>query len=142
MKLPEFTPVQILELAEKHRLKWSMREVEALMKMVGGHPYLIRRALYNIANKDLTLSGILADAPTDTGIYGEYLRFYLWHLHQNPDLAEAFKRLIGSNSPLCLESMLAYKLEAIGLVNIQGNDVVLPYEPLFRPYFCSRLRGK
>lgn len=142
VELPEFTPAQVLELVDKHGLHWGTTEVEALMAMVGGHPYLVRQALYHIAQQDLTLTELLAEAPTDAGIYGEHLRRHLWNLQQNPDLAIAFQQVVISDRPVILESMLAFKLNGMGLVNLQGNDVVLRYDPMYRPYFRSRLRIK
>ena len=140
VELPEFTPVQVLELVDKHGLNWSPEEVEALMAMVGGHPYLVRLALYHVAQQDLTLAELLQEAPTDAGIYGEHLRRHLWNLQQHPDLAEAFEQVIISDSPVALKSMLAFKLNGMGLVNLQGNHVALRHESLYRPYFRSRLR--
>ena len=139
VELPEFTSAQVLELLEKHGLNWDRAKVEALMAMVGGHPYLVRLALYRIAQQDLTLSKLLAEAPTDGGISGEHLRRHLWNLQQHPDLARAFKQVISSDSPVVLKPMLAFKLNGMGLVNLRGNDVVLSHEPLYRPYFRSRL---
>ncbi len=87
VKLPEFTPKQVLELVKMHDgLNWERGEVEDLMAMVGGHPYLIRLALYHIAQQDLRLTELLAEIPTDGGIYGEHLR-HLWNLQQHSELA-------------------------------------------------------
>ena len=110
------------------------------MAMVGGHPYLIRLALYHIAQQDLTLAQLLQSAPTDAGIFGEHLRRHLWNLQQHPELAKAFEQVIMSENPVALKSILAFKLNGMGLVNLQGNDVVLRHESLYRPYFHSRLR--
>ncbi len=140
VELPEFTPEQVLELVEKHGLNWGTGEVEALMAMVGGHPYLVRLALYHIAQQDLTLAKLLAEAPTDAGIYGEHLRRHLWNLQQHADLAKAFERAIASDRPVVLEPMLAFKLNGMGLIDLQSNEVVLRYDRLYRPYFRSRLR--
>jgi serine/threonine-protein kinase len=140
VELPEFTPTQVMDLVGKHGLNWSAADVEALMAMVGGHPYLIRLALYHIAQQDLTLAQLLQAAPTDAGIYGEHLRRHLWNLQQHPELAKAFEQVILSENPVALKSMLAFKLNGMGLVNLQGNDVVLRHESLYRPYFHSRLR--
>ena len=140
--LPEFTLEQVQNLVEKHGLNWNRGEIEDLMAIVGGHPYLVRLALYYIAQKDLTLSQLLDEAPTDGGIYGEHLRRHLWNLQQNPDLAMAFKQVISSDSPTILEPMRAFKLNGMGLVKLKGNDVVLRHEPMYRPYFRSRLKIK
>ncbi|MEO1396244.1 MAG: AAA-like domain-containing protein [Cyanobacteria bacterium J06634_5] len=140
VELPEFTAAQMLELLEKHGLNWTSADMDALMAMVGGHPYLVRLALYHIAQQDLTLKQLLTEAPTDAGIYGEHLRRHLWNLQQHPALAKAFEQVIVSEHPVELKSMLAFKLNGMGLVNLQGNGVVLRHESLYRPYFRSRLR--
>ena len=140
VELPEFTSEQVLELVEKHGLNWDNKKISALMAMIGGHPYLVRLALYHIAQQDFTLTELLAEAPTDSGIYGEHLRRHLWNLQQNPDLAIAFKQVISSDTPVILEPILAFKLNGMGLVNLKGNNVVLRHEPMYRPYFRARLR--
>ena len=110
------------------------------MTMVGGHPYLVRLALYHIAQQDLTLQQLLEEAPTDAGIYREHLGRNLWNLQQHPELAQAFEQVIVSEHPVELKSMLAFKLNGMGLVNLQSDGVVLRHEHLYRPYFRSRLR--
>ena len=140
VELPEFTAAQVLELVEKHGLSWSSTEVDDLMVMVGGHPYLVRLALYHIAQQDLTLQQLLKEAPTDAGIYREHLGRHLWNLQQHPELAQAFEQVIVSEHPVELKSMLAFKLNGMGLVNLQSDGVVLRHGHLYRPYFRSRLR--
>ena len=137
VELPEFTPAQVLKLLEKHELNWSEEDVAALMAMVGGHPYLVRLALYHIARQELTLTELLIEAPTDAGIYGDHLRRHLWNLQQHPDVAKAFEQVINSDTPITLKSMLAFKLNKMGLVDLQGNDVTPRYQ-LYRQYFLNR----
>lgn len=139
--LPEFSAAQVLALVDKHGLRWGTGDVEALMDMVGGHPYLVRLALYHLAQQDVTLPELLTEAPTDAGIYGEHLRRHLWNLQQHPDLAQAFEQVIMSDRPVELRSILAFKLNGMGLVNLQGNEVVLRHDRLYRPYFRTRLRS-
>ncbi|MEG3987073.1 AAA-like domain-containing protein [Microcoleus sp. S28C3] len=40
----------------RHRLNWSNQEICDLREMVGGHPYLVRVALYQVAKGRITLS--------------------------------------------------------------------------------------
>ncbi|MBT9312554.1 AAA-like domain-containing protein [Leptothoe kymatousa] len=141
VELPEFSVAQVLELMDKHGLSWGTGDVEALMDMVGGHPYLVRLALYHLAQQDMTLPKLLTDAPTDGGIYSEHLRRHLWNLQQHPDLATAFEQVIMTDRPVELRPILGFKLNGMGLVTLQGNDVVLRHERLYRPYFRSRLRS-
>ncbi|WP_245939753.1 AAA-like domain-containing protein [Stenomitos frigidus] len=46
IELPELKPEAVQELAQRHELRWHLAQVEQLMQMVGGHPYLVRVALY------------------------------------------------------------------------------------------------
>jgi len=137
--LAEFTSSQMLDLAARHGLNWETGEVEQLMAMVGGHPYLVRLSLYRIAQGDLTLAELLAEAPTDAGLFGEHLRRHLWNLQQHPELAQAFHQVIFSDRPVILEPMLAFKLNGMGLVELKGNEVSPRHDRLYRPYFRSRL---
>jgi hypothetical protein len=102
---------------------------------------LVRLALYHLAKGDVTLGKLLQEAPTDTGIYGEHLRQHLWNLQQHPDLAAAFEQVILTDRPVELRPILAFKLNGMGLANLQGNGVVLRYDRLYRPYFRARFRS-
>src|ERR687886_1156908 len=139
VELPEFNPEQVLDLAQRHGLAWGSAEIEQIMGMVSGHPYLVRLALYYISQQDLTLSQLLEQAPTDAGIYGDHLRQHLWNLQQHPELMAAVKQAVMTSHPVRLEAMQAYKLHGMGLVNRQGNDVT-PRCDLYRLYFRDHLK--
>ncbi|MEB3178749.1 MAG: AAA-like domain-containing protein [Nostocaceae cyanobacterium] len=138
IELSEFSQEQVYELALRHGLNWQNDEVQQLMQIVGGHPYLVRVALYYICQQQLTLAQLLKTAATDAGIYGDHLRRHLWHLQQHPELAGALQRVLSSDEPLELESILAFKLHSLGLVQLQGNAVTFRFE-LYRQYFGDRL---
>ena len=140
INLPEFRPEQILPLAQSHELDWKARQVQDLMKIVGGHPYLVRVGLYYIARKDVTLEEIVEAAPTEAGLYGDHLRRHLWNLEQHPELMTAVKKLVESNAPVRLDSVPTFKLHSMGLVKLQGNNVIFRYS-LYEQYFRDRLRG-
>jgi AAA-like domain/TIR domain/Trypsin-like peptidase domain len=138
IELPELNPEQVQDLAQRHGLNWSHTEVEQLMAMVGGHPFLVRVAMYRIARRDNTLNEILQTAPTEAGLYGDHLRRHLWNLEQRPDLATAFKRIVTTITPIRLDSIQCFQLLSMGLVHLQGNDVTLRCD-LYRQYFRDRL---
>ncbi|MEA5603600.1 AAA-like domain-containing protein [Nostoc sp. UHCC 0252] len=139
IELPEFNAQQVLDLAQRHGLNWSFNQVEQLMTMVGGHPYLVRMAIYRIARKDITLNLLLQKAPTEAGPYSDHLRRHLWNLEQHPELAAAIKKVVAATSPVRLNSIECFKLLSMGLLLQQGNDVT-PRCNLYRQYFCDRLR--
>lgn len=77
-------------LAQLHGLDWGKAQVAELMKMVGGHPYLVRLALYEVGSGRLTLGQLLQQAATEAGIYSNHLRRHLKTLQQSLNLAQAF----------------------------------------------------
>jgi hypothetical protein len=139
VELPEFTSEQVQDLARRHGLNWNATQVEQLMAMVGGHPFLVRLALYNIARQDMTLEALLGSAPTEAGLYGDHLRRHLWNLQQRPELVEAVKQVIAVTSPVRLDPVQGFQLESMGIVHLQGNEVI-PRCDLYRQYFSDRLR--
>lgn len=136
--LPEFSTVQVQELAQRYKLNWNASQVEQLTNMVGGHPYLVRVAFYHIARCDLSLEELLQTAPTEAGLYSDHLRRHLWNLQQHPDLAAAMREVISTSNYVRLEAVVAFKLHSMGLVNLKGNDVK-PRCDLYRRYFRERL---
>jgi transcriptional regulator with XRE-family HTH domain len=134
IKLPEFTPTQVQDLAQRHQLNWSITEVEQLMAMVGGHPYLVRLALYNIARQHITLTQLLQTAPTEAGIYNDHLRRLELILAEQPELGEAMREVVASSIPVRIKTVPKFKLQGIGLIKLQ-DDEVMPSCELYRQYF-------
>ncbi len=142
IKLPELTLPQIQELALRHHLSWADGEAGALrlqplLDLIGGHPYLVRLALYSLGRQELTLEQLLEEAPTPAGIYGEHLRQQLSLLQQDSTLSIALKQILADESSH-LEPVTAYKLESLGLVKLQA-DRVIPSRKLYQIYFQNKL---
>jgi len=139
VELSEFTAEQVKDLAWRHKLDWNDAQVQQLMAIVGGHPFLVRLAFYRLAHQDLTLERLLEDAPTDAGIYEDHLRRHWKPLKENPELAAALKQVVTTAEPVRLETMQAYKLYSMGLIKRLG-DRVTPRCQLYQQYFRERLR--
>ncbi|NEP01233.1 MAG: hypothetical protein F6K58_21760 [Symploca sp. SIO2E9] len=134
VELLEFNQPQVKNLAHLHQLNWNDTQIEKLMKMVGGHPYLVRLAMYEIGSGKVTLEQLWQDAPTEAGIYSNHLRRHLEILQQLPELVQALKKVVTSSKPVELNPIEIYKLHSMGLVQRQGNYVV-PRCNLYREYF-------
>ncbi|ERT08812.1 hypothetical protein M595_1158 [Lyngbya aestuarii BL J] len=137
IELPELTFEQISELVKRHGLNWSVREVNSLMEMVDGHPYLVRKALYEMTRHQLSFAEFIETAPTQSGIYNDHLRRHLLNLQANEKLAEAMQEVVSKNEPIRLEESQAFQLRSMGLIKRVGNDVV-PLCNLYRLYFSDR----
>ncbi len=139
VELPEFKPQQIRDLARCYGLEWNHEQVNQLMQMVGGHPRLVQQALSQLRiYRNLTLDQLLVDAPTEAGIYSHHLRENLLSLQKHPDLLEALKQVVFATKPVRLDPTIAYKLQSMGLVQMQGNDCT-PRCDLYGQYFRDRL---
>lgn len=134
IELPELNLSQIADLVQRHQLDWQPAQVKQLMLLTGGHPYLVRQALYQIARGRMNWDTLLQLAPTEEGIYGDHLRRQLGNLKEDHELLEAYKELVQSDRPLLLDSQISFKLRSIGLVKFVGNQVV-PMCDLYYRYF-------
>lgn len=141
VELPEFTPEQVLELAKIYQLNWSNVEVEQLMAMVGGHPFLVRLGLYHIARGGTTLTQLLETAATPVGIYDDHLRRIESILAKQPILSAAMQEVVNNVNQVKLQSFTRFKLHSMGLVKLYGDEVTSRYE-LYRQYFYKSYSNK
>jgi len=138
IELLEFTPPQVNNLAQRYQLDWGTEEVERLMNLIGGNPYLVQIALHQISVQDITLEQLLETATGENSIYTDYLRRQLWNLQQYPELVTALTQVVMSPTPVRLDPIQAFKLQSMGLVQVQNRQVV-PSCELYRQYFSDRL---
>ena len=151
VKLEEITPEQVKQLALDHGLDWSDADNAELMRMVGGHPHLVRVALYALAAEGVALRELLREAPTDGGRYRDHLLRLYWIVMEQPELADAMRALVCDERPARLRPEHGFKLESLGLAKrcapgddchgLGGDEFVVGYD-LYRKYFRSRLRCK
>ena len=139
--LPEFNSQQVEDLAKRHRLNWSDSEVVELMGLVGGHPYLVRLAMYRISRQDVSFNQLVKLPPTEAGIYSDHLRRHLWNLEKYSELMEAMREVVSVSQPVRLRSELGFKLNSMGLVKLEENNYI-PRCRLYEEYFRDRLNGK
>ena len=139
--LPEFNSQQVQDLAKRHGLNWSDGEVVELMGLVGGHPYLVRLAMYRISRQDVSFNQLVKVPPTEAGIYSDHLRRHLWNLEKYSELMEAMREVVSVSQPVRLRSELGFKLNSMGLVKLEGNNYI-PRCRLYEEYFRDRLNGK
>lgn len=137
IELPEFTPAQITDLLQRYQVHWSTTELNSFIEMVGGHPFLVRVGLYEIARQRITLSDFLQIAATEQGLYCDHLRRHLLNL-QKSGLTTVAKQVMTATEPVLIDSSDAFKLQSMGLVRRTGNKVQ-PLCQLYRLYFCERL---
>jgi hypothetical protein len=139
LDLPLFTPNQVNDLVQRHRLDdfgVTNADVSALVARVGGHPYLLQLAFYWLQSGHLTVQQLVDQADSDEGIYREYLHRLWLIFQQSPDLQSAWQQVLGNQDPVLLSAPLAHRLEAMGLVHIEGGRAKVRCA-LCRDYFTA-----
>ncbi len=132
---------QLEELADFYGSNLSKEEIDRLMTMLGGQPYLVDLILSNLSsNSQLNLDELLQQATTDTGIYSSYLRQHLINLKSNSRLTKIYLQILDSSQPIRVETLLGYQLYRMGLIKWSQDNSVVPSCELFRLYFSPRLK--
>ncbi|MUH00845.1 diguanylate cyclase [Scytonema sp. UIC 10036] len=142
--LPKFTPEQAQDLAQRYGLTWASGEqgvqsLASLIKMLSGHPYLLNLAFYYLRREEVTVKELLQTASTASGIFSDYLRSNLAILTKAPELVSALQQVVNSNESVQLDAMAAFKLESMGLIELDGNWAK-PSCELYRLYFREQLQ--
>jgi hypothetical protein len=140
LALEDFNPVQVRELNSRHRSPLSASDCERLNALLGGHPYLLRKALYAVAGDDASYSrdDLFHRASEDNGPFGDHLRYYLLRLQETPDLIQALAGVVAGRD--CPDESQYYRLQSAGLAKREQGKVV-PRCKLYGDYFRERLRA-
>lgn len=135
--LGEFSSEEILNLAKRYGLNWfSLEEVSLLENLIGGHPTLINRALYEISKRDISLAELESQATQLDSPFADYLLEYLELLLKNDELAECLKKIIKQEK--VQNEFAVFQLLKAGLIKVdqQGQKI---YCELYRRYLTQHL---
>lgn len=139
LQLPEFTSKQIHQLAQRYQVELDSEMLDALVTLVGGHPALIEQVCIHLKTyPHCSIQQLLANAPTDSSLFGDHLRRQLLTLQNRPALAQAFRQIVTTDQPITIDPLAAYQLQSLGLIQLSG-DQASPRCQLYRHYFSSRL---
>jgi hypothetical protein len=134
----DFTAEQVHELNDRHRLPLNPEEERQLMTLLHGHPFLVRRALYLVANRDTSAADLFANATEDRGPFGDHLRHHLFRIYDKPELRAGLLEVIRDKR--CRDERVFYRLQGAGLVRREEGKEV-PRCQLYADYFREHLDG-
>ncbi len=134
--LEDFDQNQVFELNRRHGSPVKEPDFPKLMKLLSGHPYLTRQALYTLVTEQQTWANLSRVAPTEQGPFREHLWHYYSLLQEDQRLKAALKEIIQSNR--CSDEMALVRLLQAGLVTGRG-DVHTCRCDLYRRYFADKL---
>ena len=136
LRLQDFTVAQVTELNERHGNPFSASELKELIRLLAGHPYLVRRALYLIATKECTSKNFFKTASAAQGPFGGHLRRHLFRLKGQTELTRGLIEILRNQS--CGDEKLVWQLEGAGLVRKTETGTVARCE-LYAQYFRKHL---
>lgn len=139
IQLEDFTPGQVDQLNKLHGMPLNGEEVNGMLKLLGGHPFLTRQAFYTILDEKMKWADFLQIASSEKSPFNSHLHFYLWQLRDRPELVSGMKEVIKKNT--CSDEKVLYRLVAAGLVREQGEKICVPRCELYDNYFRKTLNA-
>jgi hypothetical protein len=136
--LDDFTLAHVAQLNAMHGnpLK-SESELDGLMELVSGHPYLLRQSLYALSKNKWDLIKLKAEAVKENGPFGDHLRQWVWRLRDNKELQKELKNVQDHNR--CTDEGNFQRLKAAGLVKGERRTEVRMRCRLYELYFKDHL---
>ncbi len=136
IELVDFDAAQVADLNQRHNSPLNPKQLQQLIYLLAGHPYLVRRALYLVASQQMTVVELFAQATADRGPFGDHLRYHLFRMNDKPDLVRGLLEVIQQQR--CVDERLFFRLRGAGLVKRETQSV-LPRCPLYAAYFQEHL---
>jgi hypothetical protein len=138
-----FTEAQQRDLVQRHGLSFTAAQQTQVYELLGGHPFLTRKALYELVSGLLSFDELIEKAPRDDGPFYDHLRALRLRLTgpgQEPCVRVLKRILTGALPPVWTPAEIGQldRLRAAGL--IRGDGATLrPACELYRLYFKDHL---
>lgn len=138
LALEDFTAEQVAELNRRYRSPIKDdAERKRFMELLNGQPFLVRRALHEMATQNLSLASLEAQADQDEGIFGDHLRRMLVLLVRDPVLTNVVRGILRGEP--CPNPESFYRLRSSGLMTGTSPADVRPRCRLYESYLKRHL---
>jgi len=121
LKLDDFTLEQVMDLNQRYGGP-LLDNVEAsrFHKLLGGHPYLTQRGLYEMVRGKASLQAIEEQAGRDEGVFGDHLKRMLISLEQDHALVHELRSFLHSSLKLSNQSIS--RLRSAGILSDDSSQ--------------------
>jgi hypothetical protein len=126
LTLEDFTFEELESLNGLHKSPFGTDDLQRLHHLLGGHPYLTRRAMYLVVSQQITIAQLFKTAVNWDGPFRDHLRSQIFDLSQRPELRHALKEILETGD--CSDKKILHRLSGAGLVRINAQDVSLRCE--------------
>ena len=139
LTLEDFTREQVADLNQRYGLPLQdAAEVDRYYRLVGGHPYLVRRGLLEMATEGIRLADFEAQAVREEGVFGDHLRRMLVLLVQDRELPDVVRAVIRGGP--CPSEESFYRLRSAGVFAGESARDARPRCQLYATYLERHLR--
>ncbi|HXI51063.1 MAG TPA: AAA-like domain-containing protein, partial [Candidatus Saccharimonadales bacterium] len=137
--LEDFTFDQVMDLNDRYGTPiQSESEVRRLHALLGGQPYLVRRALDELTQNRLPFETLVAEADDDEGIFGDHLRRMMLMLVKDGDLTEVVRGMLRGQP--CPNVASFHRLRSGGLMRGASISEARPRCEIYESYLKRHLR--
>ena len=138
LTLDDFNRDQLAELNRRYGSPLVDNEqIVRFQDLVGGHPYLAQRGLYEIRNRNVSLSSLEQNAHHDNGPFGDHLNRLLISLQQDQNLLQDLRGFLLAGSTLSNSAF--YRLRSAGVLSGDTADEPCPRCNLYAQYLKNHL---
>lgn len=138
IELEDFDFQQVKELNAKHGIPLKTDgEIQELIDLTGGQPYLVRLALYMAVKSNYNISRLKETAAGDRGPFGDHLRQILWRLQGEKVLSQCLRQVLRKGT--CDYEPHFLRLRSAGLIKGETRDKVQMRCRLYEDYFRKHL---
>lgn len=135
--LEDFTATEVHALNERHGIPLDAAGERQLYELLGGHPYLTRRALYQVASGRSTSAALFRDAAAERGPFGDHLRYHLFRMQGQPELVHGLLQVLQQRR--CANDTVFWRLQGAGLVRGEAASAQVRNQ-LYTAFFGAHLK--
>lgn len=136
ISLEDFRPDEVAELDHRHGSLLTERQQKELMTLSGGHPYIVRLALYLVASERFSVDQLFSTATAPNGPFDDHLRRQLYLLRGKKEMVRALRQVMRYHR--CDDKEVFFRLHGAGLVRLEGGEVVMRCQ-LYEKFFQRNL---
>lgn len=138
IRLDDFSHAEVMELNARYGgRRRGNEEMRLLTGLLGGHPFLLRQALFTLASSNMSVRELLDVAASETGPFGDHLRRYVWFMQQSEGLRRVLREVLRRNA--CDSEADFQRLKAAGLVKGETRHALQMRCRLYSDYFRKHL---
>ncbi|MBE8992985.1 AAA-like domain-containing protein [Microcystis aeruginosa] len=137
--LSDFNTEQVLSFAQVNGINWTLSDVNKVMNLVGGNPYLIKLILVKLQEGN-SLEKVLDDALQGREPFQSHFFLLMRYLKSNANLRNTFRQILQKKAltPAQMKGESVQFLERLGLID-KNYDTLEVRCNLYQVYFDDLL---